>query len=160
MKRMLTGACLVLLAASWARADEAPPRPMPPKGKLVVMVDANARTPRLVVPKQMLQADGRRGDAGMLHTVMAGLALALAFTGGGIWMVRQRKGGNSFALGLVASLAVLALGASLWADFAVNPPKQHAALDNVSIVVVERGDAVQLYLNLPDLAKLTAGQKK
>ncbi|MGE3808933.1 MAG: hypothetical protein AB7K24_30075 [Gemmataceae bacterium] len=155
-KLFVSSALLMLLAAPLVRADVPAPRP---QGKLVIMVDANTKSPRLVVPKQLLNADRRRGDAGMLHTMMAGLALALAFTGGGIWMVRQRRGGHGTALAIVACLALLSLGTALWADGAVEPrPAPLASFDNTTVFVVERGDAIQLYISPADLAKLT--QKK
>src|SRR5262245_21006725 len=118
MKRWMMVSALCLLATPLARADVPvdPPRPPAPngQGKLVVLVDANARSPRLIVPKQFLAANGKRSDAGsILPTIMSGLALALAFAGTGIWMVRQRRGGGAGALAIVACLALLALGASL-----------------------------------------------
>ena len=161
MKRMLLVGTVCLLAVPMARADAAKPGPVPTpngKGKLVVMLDENARSPRLIVPKQFLSpADNKRSDAGsILPTVMSGLALALAFAGTGIWVVRQRRGGQAAILGVVACLAVLALSASLLADFAPSPrvPEQRAAFDATTIFVVEKGDAIQLFISPADLAKM------
>jgi hypothetical protein len=164
MKRMMLLTAVCVLAVPMARADVAgKPGPAPTpngKGKLVVMLDENARSPRLIVPRQFLApADNKRSDAGsILPTVMSGLALALAFAGTGIWVVRQRRGGQAATLGLVACLAVLALSASLLADFAPSPrvPEQRAAFDATTIIVVEKGDAIQLFISPADLAKMQA----
>jgi hypothetical protein len=119
-----------------------------------------ARSPRLIVPKQFLAANGKRSDAGsILPTVMSGLALALAFAGSGIWLVRQRRGGGAGALGIVTCLAVLALGASSSADFAPSGrpgPEQRAVFDGTTVFVVDKGDAIQLVISPADLAKMQA----
>jgi hypothetical protein len=131
-----------------------------PQGKLVVMVDNNARAPRLIVPKNLIGGDGRRGDAGILPTIMAGLALALAFAGSGIWMVRQRKGGHGAVLALVACLAVLSLGTALVADGGVRPPPTPVVtIEGTTVYVVEKGDAIQLVISPADLAKMSANNK-
>jgi hypothetical protein len=153
MKRMMVaGLCGLLLTTSLVRADEAPPRPQPKPGKFVVFVDGRVKTPQLTVPRQMLN-DQRRGDAGILHTVMAGMALALAFAGGGLWLVRQRQGGNGAALAVLVCLSALSIGTALWADSA-GPPPARATFDGVHVFVVDKGDSVQLTISPADLAKL------
>ncbi|MGE3808934.1 MAG: hypothetical protein AB7K24_30080, partial [Gemmataceae bacterium] len=59
-----------------------------------------------------------------------------------------------------AGLALLGLGvAAAFADRAPPQPKPFAQLDNMRIVVVERGDEIKLIVNKQQLAQLTEAKK-
>ncbi|HWG42746.1 MAG TPA: hypothetical protein VN688_08170 [Gemmataceae bacterium] len=105
-------------------------RILPVKVKLEVKVNENAKLPVLQVPINL--ALGQRPAAGGgaalpaededtdrraaigLPTIVAGLALTLAFASGGLWMVR-RGSRRSLALLLAVSLFA-ACTAAVWAD--------------------------------------------
>ncbi len=106
-------------------------RPAPVKVKLVVKVDEKAKLPVLQVPINL--ALGRQANAGVgqgpeadpesgrrfgLSTVVAGLALTLAFASGGLWLVRSGSG-RKMAIFVVAGLFVA--GAAAFADLTPHP---------------------------------------
>jgi hypothetical protein len=107
-------------------------RPLPVKVKLVVKVDEKIKLPVLQVPinlalGQQVGPDGqtlppRGADAGRplgMPTIIAGLALTLAFVSGGLWLVRR---GSGRALAIFLVLSVSAVGAAaVWANAAPPP---------------------------------------
>ncbi len=178
---MKTWPCLLaLLPLLWSpaavRADIPAPRPKGVEAPLVVMIDDNARQPRLQVPRKLLGTlkasadspeDTQTGTAGLphLHTVMAGVALALALAFGGLWLVRHRGhfGGRGLALFLGMVLCGGIGTAVVWANKPISKgdydkllgdrsPKP-AAGDKVSIEVTPNGDTVRLIVNRAYLAK-------
>jgi hypothetical protein len=104
---------------------------------------------------------GRQGaDAGHLGTptIIAGLALTLAFATGGLWMVR-RGGGRYFALVLAVSLSVAGT-AALWANAAPPPQKQPAppgrqALPNIPLPADLRLNGDILFEMVPNGKQVT-----
>jgi hypothetical protein len=126
---------------------------------LVVQMDEKAKQATLQIPMNLMMQFGRPGgpgrpgfppgggvppgrqgaDAGHIGTptIIAGLALTLAFATGGLWMVR-RGGGRYFALVLAVSLSVAGT-AALWANAAPPPapkppvPPGRQALPNVPL---------------------------
>ena len=108
-------------------------RPMPMKVKLVVKVDEKIKLPVLQLPINLAlgQQGGPGGqtlppagaDAGPrlgMPTIVAGLALTLAFASGGLWLVR-RGSGRALAVFLVLSLFTVG-AAAVWAN-AAPPPR-------------------------------------
>jgi hypothetical protein len=152
--------CVFLaLTVSTARGNEAPP-PKPESikigardVKLVVMVDEKAKTARLIIPQGLLTDDKRRSDAGV-PTILAGLALTLAFVSGGLWLARTRARKVAAAILVVA---LLAFGtAALYADLVVRPKPEPKAItlpagitlsDKMTLEVAEKGDTVKLIVN-------------
>jgi len=142
-----------VVAPAWANLP-APPRPAPlpeaKSAKINVVIDERVTEPRLIVPKSMM---GEKKSA-MLETptIVAGLALSLAFVSGGIWLVRRGKARAAAAVML--ALAALAFGATaLWADIAKPPPPAPKPLTlpadvmftgKVQVEFVEKGDEVTL----------------
>ena len=58
-----------------------------------------------------------------MPTVVAGLALTLAFVSGGFWLVRRGRGPGRTAAAIVLALALTGFGASVvWADIP-RPPR-------------------------------------
>jgi hypothetical protein len=147
---------LVLLGiSSPARADKAPPpdpAPAAQKVKLVVVVDANAKEPRLVIPRSLANPP-KKADAGLsLPTVVAGVALTLGIVSAGFWFIR-RGPGRSIAAGVVV-LALFALGVSaLYADVGVprpRPVKLPADVqlqEDVLVEFTDKGDTIRLVVN-------------
>lgn len=107
-------------------------RPLPIKVKLVVKVDEKIKLPVLQVPLNLAmgQQAGPGGqalppagaDAGRrlgMPTIIAGLALTLAFASGGLWLVRR---GSGRALAILLVLSLFAGGAAaVWANGAPRP---------------------------------------
>lgn len=107
-------------------------RPLPVKVKLVVQVSEKYKVPVLQVPVnlalgQQANAGGGVGEAPEaqpdrrfgLATLVAGLALTLAFASGGLWLVRR---GSGRTLAIVGAVSLLAAGtAVVWANGAIPP---------------------------------------
>jgi hypothetical protein len=97
-----------------------------------------------------------------LHTVVAGLALALALTAGGLWVVRSR--GRFGVAGLALLLAVIAVvGVSCFniGRQEVMPqqpsPLQQTGADTLaggSVIAVDDGDGIRLNLVRDELTRL------
>ncbi len=191
---------LSLLSAAFVlsglQANEAPPpgigapkvapQPAPPQPrevKLIVQVDEKARVPKLKVPVGLLLnpfienapvpprgADGRRSA---LPTVVAGVALTLAFVSAGLWLARRRHGRT---LALMGVLSLFAAGtAAVWADLGPRPlgprrepipqppalptlklPANVTLSDKLYLELTSEGDHVTLILpknEAPDKAK-------
>src|SRR5262249_50127172 len=186
-----TTAVVLALLAPAARADLKPANPAgprkPPAGPLtapvVVVVDDKATETHLQIPRALLgQLRADAGDAGdpntrraealpPLHLVVAGAALALALTFGGLWLVRARaRTARSNVALLLVAVTALAVGAtSLWANAAAPQPKPKPdsgavdvklpanganLTDKAVIEVIEKGDAITLIVNRDDLANV------
>jgi hypothetical protein len=107
-------------------------RPLPVKVKLVVQVKDKIKLPVLQVPINL--AMGQQGNPGGgvgeapnpepgrrfgLTTLVAGVALTLAFTSGGLWLVRR---GARRTLAILVLTGLFAAGtAVVWADLAPRP---------------------------------------
>ena len=63
---------------------------------LVIEVSPDATQPKLIIPRQMLDAMHKEGNPQTVegtfrvHSVIAGWAIALGLVFGGLWLVRQR----------------------------------------------------------------------
>ncbi|HEY7425393.1 MAG TPA: hypothetical protein VH682_14275 [Gemmataceae bacterium] len=108
--------------------------------KLVVEVDEKAKLPILQVPLNLAQelqpADGaaaaplvKGADAGLrlrAPTVVAGLAMTLAFASGGLWLLRRGAGRY---LAILVVLSLFAAGtAAVWTNLALANPLLPPAL--------------------------------
>jgi hypothetical protein len=162
-------AFLVSARAS-VRANEAAPPPdkpsLPAAVPVVIVVDDSAQQPRLEIPRKVLSslkasADGEEGDTRraailpQLHTIIAGVALSLALTLGGLWLVRSRRRftGTGAAL-LVVTLAVAAGGGALWANLPPPPPMPDPGIrlaDKATVQIVDKGDAIRLIVSSKQL---------
>ncbi len=179
---------LVLGALTAAHGNEAAPqqerRPVRerkealPRGarrvSLTVEVDERVKEARLQIPANLLPpaAPARGADAGPLHlpTVVAGVALTLAFVTGGLWLLRRGTTRRVAAGALL--LALFAFGGALLADIAPGgrglpkrppfpgaPPGTLLLPGNVQLPpnlvleVVEKGDGVKLIVNKEMLGK-------
>jgi hypothetical protein len=172
----------LLGAVPAARANEAPPpvrtKPADPQlVKLVVEVDDDVKEPRLQIPRAFLGAAGERKGAdlgpGRVPTIVAGLALTLAFASGGFWLLR--RGSSRYFASAVLALSLVALSATaLWADrLPIVPPKPASpkevgtlalpagiqVSDKIAIEVVDKGDAVKLIINKSMAIKKSAEVK-
>ncbi len=135
MKRFHVAALVLLTAIcsmSAARADiAAPPPPLPVathKVKLVVLTGDDLKEAHLRIPQNLLPAEkaekGSEASLLGLPTVIAGLALTLAFVSGGFWLVRRGRGPGRTAAAVVLAPSLFGLGASVvWADIP-RPPRR------------------------------------
>src|SRR5262249_46936710 len=149
------------------------PAPMDMKlapAPLVIEVDDRAKDARLQIPSALFrfraeldgeEKDGQRADAGTLppgRTVMVGLAMALALSCGGLWLVRSRRLTDSrVVLPLVALAFVTLTGALVWANAAplrpVPAPKMDAK-DKVTVEITSKdGAPVKLIISSERLVK-------
>src|SRR5579884_547277 len=157
------------------RANPVAPPPPPPnvqfgarEAKVVVEVDERAKQPRLVVPAALLGPQPRPGAGagfGQLPTVVAGVALTLAFVTGGFWLLRK---GPGRALVLLFAVSLLLAGtAFVQADVPRDPPPKAVKLpadvrisqDKLTLEVVPFGDTVRLIVP-KDGARGAAEEKK
>lgn len=145
---------VVLLSAALARADAAF-EIRHPTAKMSVVVDANAKSPRVVIPRRVVQTDRRRGSADSLRTLMAGAGLALAFAGGGVWVIRQRPGSKTVAL--LACGALLTLG--MVASAEIPRLTSIASFGKAQVVIDDRDIPMEIMLSPEDLAKLRQAAK-
>jgi hypothetical protein len=127
--------------------------------ELTVMVDPNAKWPRMLIPQKLLggQAPPRKGaDAGgRLPLLVGGLALTAAFVSGGFWLVRRGRGRFLTGACLVLFLAV-GSSAFLFADVPSPKPntRPHAVTlpagvmlpGKVSLEIVDKGEGVTLII--------------
>lgn len=166
----LATALLLLTIAPSARADLAPPVPKEPTYPLVVEAGPKVQEARLIIPQKMLgklksSLDEEGGDAygaagGRMHTIIAGAALALALTFGGLWLVRRGPTGGSRNLAmLISAVAFLSIGAAVWADRRPAPKPEVPRTDKVLIEITDKGDEIKLIVNKAKLAKLLEEKK-
>jgi hypothetical protein len=168
--------------------EAAPPRErVPPRGRkevlprgarrvsLTVEVDDRVKEMRLQVPANLLPpaaptAPARGAGAWHLPTVVAGVALTLSLTTGGLWLLRRGTTRRAAAGALLLGLFALG-GAALFANapMFVRPVPQFAApagppatlllpadvrlSPNIVVEVVEKGDGVKLIVNKAMLGK-------
>jgi hypothetical protein len=142
-------------------------RTTPTEHKLVVEINESVKQPRLLIPKNLLLTDSapeapRKGAALGTSTLMAGVALTLAFVTGGLWIARRGKGRGiaTVAIGLVA---LAATAGALCANLAPSkPPARPATVhlpaeiklsDRVTVLIVEKGDSIKLVVNKSMLGK-------
>jgi hypothetical protein len=179
----------LLGAMTAAHGNEAAPPRLParerpevlPRGArratLTVEVDDRVKEARLQIPANLLPpaapaAPARGADAGPWHlpTVVAGVALTLAFATGGLWLLRRGTTRRVAAGGLLLALFALG-GTALFADIPgpgrgrPRPPAPPGPLPtlllpadvrlspNIVVEVVEKGDGVKLIVNKAMLGK-------
>jgi hypothetical protein len=136
MRLFVAALVLPLFLATLVCANGGPPRQFVQPantGKVEIRVDEKADQARLVIPRKFLEQ--RRADAGIgepdkavadagrspLHLAIAGVALSLAVTFGGLWLVRSRgKLGVARTL-LLAACTLFIVGGVVLANVAVNP---------------------------------------
>jgi hypothetical protein len=121
--------------------------------------------PRPIVADLQTASLPDRGPS-RLHTVLAGLALALALTAGGLWVVRTR--GRVGIAGLAVLLTVLAAaGVSCFnfgrQDAMPQPPQplqqtNEDTLAGGAIITVDEEDGIRLSLGRDDLTRLAAAK--
>jgi hypothetical protein len=162
MKRWFLGssvACLFFGTSVIALANVPAPAPpvqlnrLPREAKVVVVVDDNAKGPRLEIPENLLVApDARRGDAGpRLPLIVVGLALTGSFVSAGLWLSRRGRG----PVALLVAFGMFAVGSgTLVADIArprPKPPVEVAMPAGVQLaakitilVTGEKSDAIKL----------------
>jgi hypothetical protein len=171
MRAWLIAALLLAFAfAPFARADRAPPPPKEPTFPLVIEAGPKVAEAKLVIPKKMLgtlkgaldsEGTDRYGSTlSPVHTIVAGAALALALTFGGLWLARKGPGGSRSLGFLIGAVAFLGIGALAFADLRPAPrPVDSPRWDKVVIEVVDTGDEVKLVVNKAKLAKALEDKK-
>lgn len=171
MKRFIVAALALFTAVGFipaARADIAfPPPPAPistQKVKLVVLTadgvkEAHLRIPQNLLPGATKTEKGSETSVFTTPTVVAGLALTLAFVSGGFWLVRRGRGPGRTAAAVVLALSLAGLGASVvWADLPRPPRRPVVPLpltlpagiqvsENMVLEIVEKGDTVTLVVD-------------
>jgi hypothetical protein len=128
------------------------------------------------------EPDTRRVEAAplpRLHTILAGGALSLALVTGGLWLTRSRNrlAGRGLLLLLVTGGFLLLSGGVLWADIGPRPnpfgprpnpfpnpgmkppaapvlPDGITVDDKVTLIVIDKGDAMRLIVNRSDLVRV------
>jgi hypothetical protein len=173
MNRLLWTLALVVLLGGQLAANPPAPPPKPPVKEpaaaavpMNVVIDDKATEPKLVIPKKVLAT--LKADAGdpdpdtrrveHLHLIVAGCALTLALTFGGLWLVRgRRKPGSTALLVLVALGGVVAVTSMVWAN--AGPPRLPAPpgiplADKVTIETSEQGDTILLFVTRDQLTKI------
>jgi hypothetical protein len=174
-----------------ARADLAPP--LPPNKESVAIkieVDEKAKGPRLLLPHgAFVPGRVRPGPKGELpresedgiaenerqgrpdsHIVIAGVAVALSLAFGGMWLVRRNGKGSVSGLALlIATAAMLTIGAVVWANGAPPPirkdpakvPNYPVALEAKTSVEFFYGqEPIRLILDKESFEKLKKGELK
>jgi hypothetical protein len=170
-------AALLLLGGAAARADlirppkpdKNPPKPVVP---VVILTDDKVTETHVEIPKSLLASlradagepdgDSRRAGLAPLQMIVAGLALTVAISLGGLWLVRYRnRPGGRTLVALLVVVTVLGAAGLVWANVAPPPPPPKPALpdgillsEKVTVDVVEKGDAVRLIVPRGDLAKV------
>ena len=173
MKPFLPASVALTLAlglVSPARADIAFPAPPPPvssqKAKLVVAVDDSVKEAHLRIPQNLLPAAGKtekgaEASAFGLPTVVAGVALTLAFVSGGFWLVRRGRAPASITAAVVLGLSLACLGASVALADIPRPPRKPLPpiplplvlpagvqlSDNIVLDIVPKGEPLTLVVN-------------
>ncbi len=185
MKRFLVAALALFSLAGFvpaARADLAvPPPPLPVsthKVKLVVLAveglkEAHLRIPRNLLPAAAKAEKGAEASLLGLPTVIAGLALTLAFVSGGFWLVRRGRGPGRSAAAVVLALSLFGLGASVvWADIPRPPRRPVVPLplalpagvqmsENMVLEIIpEKGDTITLVVNKGAVLKTDKSEDK
>jgi hypothetical protein len=191
MQRCLwTAVFLLAVLAPAARGDLIPGKPRGPvkpptiTAPVVVVIDDKAGDMHVQIPRSLLgQLRADAGDAGdpntrraeglpALHLVIAGTALALALSFGGLWWVRARmRTPRSNVVLLLVAVTALAIGAtSLWANVPAPPPPKpkpdspaqekagppggSVLAEKAVIDVLDKGETIILIVNSNDLAKV------
>jgi hypothetical protein len=143
---------------------------------LTVEVDDRVKEARLQIPANLLPpaapaAPARGAAAWHLPTVVAGVALTLSLTTGGLWLLRRGSARRAAAAGLLLGLFALG-GTALLADIPPGgglrrprppaPPAPAGTLllpadvrlpPNLVLEVVAKGDGVKLIVNKAALGK-------
>lgn len=183
MKRFLVAASALFTAVYFipaARADLAVPPPPPPvathKVKLVVLTGDNLKEAHLRIPQNLLPAakTEKSSETSLLGlpTVIAGLALTLAFVSGGLWLARRGRGPGRATPAVVLALSLFALGASVvWAD--IPRPPRHAPEPPIPLpagiqlsenmvldILPEKGDTITLVVNKNMVLKTDKAEDK
>jgi hypothetical protein len=173
-----------------ANADIPPPVPPAKKLPLKIEVDENAKESKLLLPQIGIftpRGPVPRGPKGELpverdaigqaapsnlQLVMAGIALTLGLSFGGLWLARKRESGRGLVLLVIVAVGgLLAAGGMLWANQAAPPlvrkaapPQENLAVildSNVEFQVIQvgTGDTIRLILTKADFAKLSQKTK-
>ena len=134
MKRIVSLTALLLLVASSAFADIAPPEKTPkptptPRSvttSMSIKLDRNATEPKLIIPRSQikqlraeleeLDSDGNNTAAvtntSRTQTIVSGLFLSLALVFGGMWFVRSGKSATKAGKSLVVLAIVAGIGSA------------------------------------------------
>ncbi len=133
-------------------------------------------------PEQPIVAGESRRP--LAHTVAAGIALSMGLGLGGVWLVRHRGWGISRKLSAgVVALGLFGFAGAAWADVLPIPslpsldparprwrrdkpiekppvPTRLTLADQVTVEVVEKGDAIRLVVHPAQLPKVLKGAPK
>ena len=116
MKKLILFVFFTALFSVSIFADEALPpttkKTKPIKARLEIVVDSQADTPRLQIPRELVAglADGNGRAVGSIsksQTIAGGLFMSLAFIFGGLWLVRRRKAVATKRNGIAAAAVLL-----------------------------------------------------
>ncbi len=157
------------------RVPDEPPAPAAQKVKLVVEVDANAKQPRLVIPRSLANPPKKAGANLTVPTIVAGVALTLAMVSAGFWFIRRGPGRSVAAAVVVVSLFALGVSA-VYADLGPGPgprppltPRAPAAIklpadvqltEDVLVEFTDKGDALRLIVNKANVLKTDKAEKQ
>ncbi len=183
--RWLPAPLLVLMVVTELHADVAPPclffsggrrqprpwehsEPAKAEHDVVIVRDPEAKIAELKIPRKMMSADASRPVS--TRHAMAGLAISMAFVGGGLWCMCYRAGEIPKKKVLAGTvIGVLALGLLSVINVAdATPPRRSAELIpvaqvvqlgevDVNVVIVAEGDVIELVVP-PEIADKIVGR--
>lgn len=166
---MFAALLLALVFAPFARADVPAPPPKEPTYPLVIEAYPKVAEGKLIIPRKMLgEMKGALDNEGSdrygstlpaLHTIIAGMALAMALAFGGLWLVRKGPGGTRSLALLIGAVAFLGIGALAFADRRPAPVPAANRWDKIVIEVTDKGDEVKLIVNKQKLSKALEEKK-
>src|SRR5262245_17930961 len=182
MRLTWMAALLGLAVTSQLWADLPPnPRPKPPsrerpvqEANIVVVADANAKAPKLIVPQKIAtrraELDGQSPDRLASdeqsrpwgQTILAGTALALAVSFTGLWMVRRgRATGRGTALLIAAGVCLTGsaiVGANAAPPVRPKPPaNQEIYSGKIAVEYTAEGDTIKLIVPPDMMATMAKG---
>lgn len=141
-----------------------PQPPADPEHELVIVRDPEAKVAELRVPRRLLAAEA--APAVSPRHALAGLAIAVGFVAGGLWCLRFRGAtiprkklvvAGVMTLLLVGGLTVVSVADANMPPPQYLPPTVELGSVEVTVVMVEEGNALQLVLP-PEIADKVRGK--